>query len=84
MSVNPTKPTLDNPVTYQITVPGRLDPGWIEEDWIIQLTTGTDQFGQPVSIITGKMDQAALHGLLRRIYHLGLPLMSVIWLRFSD
>jgi len=31
----------------------------------------------PVTTLTGKLDQAALHGLLRRLYSLGLPLISV-------
>jgi hypothetical protein len=31
----------------------------------------------PVTILTGKLDQAALHGLLRRLYSLELPLISV-------
>ena len=31
----------------------------------------------PVTILTGTVDQAALHGLLRRLYSLGLPLISV-------
>ncbi len=29
------------------------------------------------TVITGVFDQAALHGLLRRIYALGFPLVSV-------
>jgi hypothetical protein len=31
----------------------------------------------PVTTLTGAVDQAALHGLLRRLYSLGLPLISV-------
>ena len=31
----------------------------------------------PITILTGILDQAALIGLLRRIYSLGLPLISV-------
>ena len=31
----------------------------------------------PVTTLTGALDQAALHGLLRRLYALGLPLISV-------
>ena len=35
--------------------------------------------GPPVTTLTGAVaDQAALHGLLRRVYALGLPLLSVI------
>ena len=33
--------------------------------------------GPPVTILTGIVDQAALQGLLRRLYSLGLPLISV-------
>jgi hypothetical protein len=32
----------------------------------------------PVTVLTGTVDQAALQGLLRRLYSLGLPLISVI------
>ena len=32
----------------------------------------------PVTVLTGEVEQAALHGLLRRLYSLGLPLISVI------
>ncbi len=34
--------------------------------------------GSPITTLTGTVDQAALHGLLRRLYALGLPLISVI------
>ena len=34
----------------------------------------------PITTLTGEVDQAALHGLLRRLYALGLPLVSVIWI----
>jgi hypothetical protein len=37
----------------------------------------------PVSTLTVKVDQAALHGLLRRLYALGLPLISVRWIESS-
>ena len=33
--------------------------------------------GRPVTTLSGDMDQAALQGLLRRLYSLGLPLISV-------
>jgi hypothetical protein len=38
--------------------------------------------GQPVTILTGIFDQAGLQGLLRRLYSLGLPLISVIYEEF--
>jgi hypothetical protein len=33
--------------------------------------------GPPTTVLTGVVDQAALHSLLRRLYALGLPLISV-------
>jgi len=34
----------------------------------------------PITILIGNLDQAALQGLLRRLYTLGLPLISVNYL----
>jgi hypothetical protein len=34
--------------------------------------------GPPVTTLTGTVDQAALHSVLRRLYSLGLPLISVV------
>ena len=72
--------TLDRPATYQIKVPGHLDESWSE--WVegLTVTVGSDVDGLPVTTLTGKVDQAALQGLLRRLYSLGLPLISVICL----
>jgi hypothetical protein len=71
------KLTLDRPATYQIKVPGELDESW--SDWIGGMTITFDSVenDQPVTTLTGTVDQAALQGLLRRLYSLGLPLISV-------
>jgi hypothetical protein len=71
------KPSLDRPVTYQIKVPGELDESW--SDWAggTTITVESEGDGPPVTTLTGTMDQAALQGLLRRLYSLGLPLISV-------
>lgn len=72
--------TLDQPATYQIKVPGVIDFSRI--DWAVNLSISVEFEGQtPVTVLMGKLDQAALHGLLRRIYSLGLPLKSVAWLQ---
>ena len=73
------KLTLDKPVTYQIKVPGHLDQNW--SDWVegMTVTVGTDDKGLPVTTLIGAFDQAGLLGLLRQLYSLGLPLISVIW-----
>ena len=72
------KITLDRPATYQIKVMGRLDEAW--SDWIGGMTITEESGGEgpPVTTLTGPIDQAALHSVLRRLYSLGLPLISVI------
>jgi len=42
------------------------------------ITVESEGDGSLVTILTGNVDQAALQGLLRRLYSLGLPLISVI------
>lgn len=74
-------PTLDRPAIYQIKVPGHLDKNWC--DWVGDMTmTVEGQTGMPpVTVLTGALDQAGLHGLLRRLYARGLPLISVICIK---
>ena len=69
--------TLHRPVKYEIKVPGYLDQRWSE--WDEKMTITIDQEGDhpPITILTGTLDQANLQGLLRRLYALGLPLISV-------
>ena len=71
------KLTLDRPATYQIKVPGHLGESW--SDWAggMTITVDCEGDGLPVTTLTGTVDQAALQGLLRRLYSLGLPLISV-------
>ena len=58
-------------------MPGELDESW--SDWIQGMTIAVEREGEdpPVTTLTGAVDQAALHGVLRRLYSLGLPLISV-------
>jgi hypothetical protein len=72
------KLTLDRLAVYEIKVPGELDEGWTEWDGKMTVTVESEGEGPPVTTLTGILDQAALHSLLRRIYSLGLPLISVI------
>ena len=78
------KLTLDRPATYQIKVPGHLDESWRDWDGRMIVTTETMADGSPVTTLTGAVDQAALQGLLRRLYSLGLPLISVQWVVKCD
>ena len=72
------KLTLDRPATYQIKVPGHLDESGSDWDGKTTITIDSDADGHPVTTLTGSFDQAALQGLLRRLYSLGLPLISAI------
>jgi len=76
------KLTLDQPATYQIKLPGHLDESW--SDWAggMTITVENEDDGLLVTTMTGVVaDQAALQGLLRRLYSLGLPLISVNCIR---
>ena len=80
MEEAPRKLSLDRPATYQIKVPGHLDEGWADWAGGMTITVEGEGEGPPVTVLTGTLDQAALQGLLRRLYSLGLPLVSVICL----
>ncbi|MBE2240432.1 MAG: hypothetical protein IAE81_21775 [Caldilineaceae bacterium] len=72
------KLSLDQPARYTIQVEGRLVERWAE--WFAPLTlTVTVEGEQPcISTLHGTVaDQAALHGMLRALYSLGLPLLLV-------
>jgi hypothetical protein len=71
--------TLYRPATYQIKVPGHLDPSWSEWAGGVTVVVESGDNDLPVTTLTGTFDQAALQGLLRQLYSPGLPLISVIW-----
>ncbi len=80
MKLDKQKLTLYQPATYQIKVPGVLDEKWSDWNGGMMLTVESDEIGLAVTTLTGSFDQAALQGLLRRLYALGLPLISVIYI----
>jgi hypothetical protein len=70
--------TLAEPAAYEICVSGELDGDW--HDWFGDVTIERRyDDGRAETIITGTFDQTALHGVIRRIYSLGFPLISVKW-----
>jgi hypothetical protein len=77
------KLNLAQPATYQITVPGELDESWAEWYEKLVVVVENNARDQPVSTLSGTFDQAALQSLLRRLYSLGLPLISVICLEIK-
>ena len=68
--------TIDQPETYQIKVPGNLKTRWINLGDEITLSVENED-DLLITSLTGTFDQAALISLLRRLYSLGLPLISV-------
>ena len=64
----------NQPERYEIRIKGHLDDRWAE--WFEGLTITLEEDGD--TLLTGPViDQAALHGLLKKVRDLGLPLVSV-------
>jgi hypothetical protein len=61
-------------VVYQIRIKGHLDPQWTA--WFEGLTITMEDNGD--TLLTGSVvDQAGLHGLIKKVRDLGMPLVSV-------
>jgi hypothetical protein len=64
-------------MVYQIRIKGHLSNQWA--DWFGGVNIKLEANGN--TLLTGPMiDQAALHGLLKKVRDLGMPLISVIQL----
>ena len=65
----------DEPRWYEFRLRGHLDDKWA--DWFEGLTITREDNGE--TVLRGPIvDQAALHGLLRKVRDLGMPLLSVM------
>jgi hypothetical protein len=75
MSNNPNpKSNPRQPNIYQIRIKGHLGSQW--SDWFEGLTITLEENGE--TLLSGPVvDQAALHGLLKRVRDLGMPLLAV-------
>jgi hypothetical protein len=72
---NRSQPRRDLPRIYEIRIDGHLDSQW--SDWFDGLTITLEDNGQ--TLLTGPVvDQAALHGMLKKVRDLGMTLLSVI------
>jgi hypothetical protein len=59
---------------YEIRLKGHLDDRWAE--WFDGLTITLEEDGD--TLLTGPVvDQPALHGLLKKVRDLGIPLISI-------
>jgi hypothetical protein len=64
----------NQPAIYQIRIKGHLGQQWT--DWFEGLTITLEEEGE--TLLTGPVvDQAALHGLLKKVRDLGMPLLAV-------
>ena len=65
---------LDQPMVYQIRIEGHLGSRWTE--WFGGMTITLEDGN---TLLTGPVvDQAALHGLLKKVRDLGMPLISAV------
>lgn len=61
-------------MVYQIKIKGNLGQRWL--DWFDGLTVTLEEDGN--TLLTGPViDQAALHGILKKVRDLGVPLLLV-------
>ncbi len=76
--------TLDQFIPYQLKIAGQPSENW--SDWIepMEIQVEIDAAGFSTTILTGSFDQAALLGLLRRLYQMGYPLISVNCVQPND
>ncbi len=64
----------NQPIVYQIRIKGHLGQQWTS--WFESLTNTLEEDGN--TLLSGLMiDQSALHGILKKIRDLGMPLLSV-------
>ncbi len=69
---------MEKPVAYQIKMQGRLDASWSEcfDGIALAVESGSDD--TPITTLTGPVaDQAALRGILSKVWDLNLTLISV-------
>jgi len=78
------KPSQDQPANYEVQVQGCISERWA--DWFDDMSITIEQrdvagqpgAGLPITTLSGTLvDQAALMGLLQKLYSLGVPLLLV-------
>jgi hypothetical protein len=75
------KTNSNQPLAYQIRIEGHLGQQWT--DWFEGLVLTLEEDGN--TLLTGSVaDQAALHGLLKKIRDLGIVLVSVNRIQLNE
>jgi hypothetical protein len=73
--------TFNNAPIYQIRIQGQIDQSW--SDWLGGLAITLETEGE--TLLTGPIvDQAALHGILDKLYALNLSILSVVQIRSNQ
>ena len=70
--------TVDKPATYCIRVVGHLDENWSARLGGLEIDSSSPEGKRAVTTLSGPIiDQAALFGVLKALYDMRLPLLSV-------
>ena len=70
--------TMTGAATYQIIVQGTIGPSWTSRLAGMNITERRSENGEVETVLVGRLaDQAALSGVLDRLYELRLPVVSV-------
>ena len=70
--------TMAGAATYQIIVQGTIGPSWANRLADMNITERRSENGEVKTVLVGRLaDQAALSGILDRLYELRLPVVSV-------
>lgn len=68
----------DDSPQYRVEVRGWLEPDWSEWFEGMMVQTGHDDGGGLITVISGPVrDQAALQGVLTKVWNLNLPVLAV-------
>jgi len=70
----PIIPIHDEAATYEIRLKGQLTDRWA--GWFGEVAIGLEE-DDTTRLTCPEIDQAALHGLIKKVRSLGLPLLSV-------
>lgn len=71
--------TIDKPAMYCIRVVGYLDENWSDRLGGLKIYSPSQEGKTAVTTLTGQViDQAALFGVLKALYDLRMPLISVV------
>ena len=76
--------TLTQFIPYQIKIAGRASENC--SDWLdmLEIQIEIDPSGLATTTLTGAVDQAGLIGLLRQLYSMGYPLISVNCMQLQE